>query len=608
MTGSLGKSEIERLLAAWCNGTLEAQDRERLEAALRFDPEARRLYLQYAAVEAELRSLNAGSAWSGGVLEEAIDTRATNEASLQASPKRSQRTGARLYSRLATAAALVGVLATLGWLGRGLGDRRLADAEGRGDAVVAKPVVVARVTATRNCRWSGDSAQIGYGTELTAEQVLDLDAGLAEITFQSGARVLLEGPARLELDAESQSVLREGRLAATLPSGASATPVRTPRLGVAITPASSRGGLDAGWHFGLAADTTGGDEVHVFRGEVETYFVPPADGGATSARRRAVSLRPREAARVRPASTTVAKFFAERDKFVRSMSSTGGPQDGLYAYEGFDYPPGPLSNQNGGFGWAGAWADIEAACPPGRLATNVVDAGGLPGAALRGIGGHAAQVAQQNRIRRALSTSLGGVFDSAELVENQDGHRLVGANGKTIYISFLQSVDRISDGFYGFELHRGDGNANRVLCVGNGAEGAGYGATSNFNSYGKANYARLGAEDRDTNLMVVKIEYGAENRDLVTVYRNPESLINEGVAQAIARLRGNFAFDRISFGCFDGEKRHRVDELRVGTAYRAVTGSRGRASENLSLPVAASEALLPFGGEVSGSLLLSSIQ
>ena len=66
--------------------------------------------------------------------------------------------------------------------------------------------------------------------------------------------------------------------------------------------------------------------------------------------------------------------------------------------------------------------------------------------------------------------------------------RLVGRDGTTVYLSFLQRVDKINDVFYGLELHRSDGNANRVLCIGNGAEECGYGVTSNFNVYGPENF------------------------------------------------------------------------------------------------------------------------
>lgn len=444
--------------------------------------------------------------------------------------------------------------------------------------------VIARVTASRNCRWANPSMAIGYGAELVAGQQLHLAAGLAEITFSDGAQVILEGPAKLNLSANRESVLLSGRLAATMPPGFEVIPVRTTRMGVSGSRSleglgsEGLGNKGAGLHIGLSADSDGGEEVHVFHGKVQAFLM----GDMSDERSLRVDLVSREAAQIKPASTTVAKIFANRDLFVQSISSTGGPQDGLYAYEGFDYPQGPLSGQNGGFGWAGAWADIEAACPPGQLATNIAMEGNLNFGKMRAIGGHASQIKQQNRIRRALSTSLGGVFDSASLVENQDGQRLVGANGKTIYLSFLQQVSQTDDGFYGVELHRGDGNSNRVFCMGNGVDGAGYGVTSNFNAYGKLNYQRLGRETTDVNFIVVKIEFGPFNSDQVTVYRNPDSLLVEDVSLRDAVLQGNFAFDRISFGNFDGTKEHGIDEIRIGTTYRAVTGLRDRGDERLT--------------------------
>ena len=513
--------ELQRLLADWSNDTLSAEEAHRLDEQIRTDPAARSVYLQYATIEAELRSTFAGAGWIGGGLEEAL-TASEKETSIQSAQSAVTDRNPSVTHRLrqiggmAIAASLIGVAAFF-YQGAPFNDRQLVALDGATDnstaGVAAEKSVIAHVTATRNCRWAETSAAIGFGDELLAGQQLQLDAGLVEITFEGGARVILEGPANLHLNVSSEStgigsVLQSGRLAATLPAGTQVAPVRTARMGVMIASAQDlKGRTEKSLHFGLSADGYGGEEVHVFRGRLEAYLMPAIGSESLLAEAsaiRTVSLATREAARVQPASTTVAKFFADHDKFVRSIASTGGPQDGLYAYEGFDYPAGQLSGQNGGFGWAGAWADIEAACPPGQLATNVVGEGGLRYPKLRSIGGHATQRAQQNRIRRALSTSLGGVFDSAGLVENQDGQRLVGANGQTVYLSFLQRVSKVDDGFYGLELHRGDGNPNRVLCIGNGAEGAGYGVTSNYNAYGKTNYARLGEENATVNLIVVK--------------------------------------------------------------------------------------------------------
>jgi hypothetical protein len=262
-----------------------------------------------------------------------------------------------------------------------------------------------------------------------------------------------------------------------------------------------------------------------------------------------------------------------------------GPHDGLYAYDGFNYPAGPLDEQNGGFGWAGPWFTVEA---DGQVdsSSNGVKPDSLEYEGLVPLGNHAAQTAQQNRVRRSLGTSVGGVFDAAGLIENQDGVRLIGRDNTVVYLSFLQRVDKIDDVFYGFELHRGDGNGNRVLCIGSGVDGTGYGVTSNVNVYGPRNFPALGKENTETNFFVVRITYGVGNRDRVEVFRNPKSLVDENACEVTAELTGNFAFDRISLGNFHGTKVHEIDEIRVGTTFRAVTGRRGRGPDRLAPRVA----------------------
>jgi hypothetical protein len=160
-----------------------------------------------------------------------------------------------------------------------------------------------------------------------------------------------------------------------------------------------------------------------------------------------------------------------------------------------------------------------------------------------------------------------------------------------VYLSFLQRVDKTADVFYGFELHRSDGNANRVLCIGHGAENSGYGVTSNFNVYNARNYPRLGEENTQPNFFVVRITFGPGNRDRAEIFRNPKTLIDEQALKPDAELVGNFAFDRISLGNFHGTKVHEVDEIRVGTTFRAVTGRRGRGPDRLMPRVANHESL-----------------
>lgn len=564
--------ELRRLLDALANGELTAEDRRRLDARLSGDADARRAYLGYMGLEAELFARHAagapqtGSAAGLGPAPAACSSAAA--ALAMTTPGRPP--APRALGWLALAAALVGVaaassLATLHLLRPGVGD-----APGVAALDPLAPVV-ARVTATSNTRWRGPQGGVHYGARLVEGQRLDLAAGLVEVTFDTGARILLEGPATLDLRGASEAMLLSGRLAVSAPAE-SVMLVRSERFGVEQT----------GAEYGLVADRDGGSEVHVFSGLVEARLL-----GADLAPIRKVSLAETEGVRVLPASTTLARIRADNDLFVRTLAPTDGPHDGLYAYEGFDYPAGPLGWQNGGFGWAGPWADIETAERSGEPATNRVADGSLAYGAMVPRGGRAVQTANRNRIRRALSTSLGGVFDSAGLVENRDALRLIGADGKRVYVGFLQRVDRTADVFYGLELHRGDGNANRVLCVGQGAEGAGYGVTSNYNSYGAKNFPSLGKEDTEVNMIVVRIDFHPQDFDEAVVYRNPQSLVEEGACEVSARLKGNFAFDRISLGNFDGQKQHEVDELRVGTTFRAVTGQRDRTRDPLGRPFAA---------------------
>src|SRR5690606_33710881 len=197
--------------------------------------------------------------------------------------------------------------------------------------------------------------------------------------------------------------------------------------------------------------------------------------------------------------------------------------------------------------------------------SNRVSTGSLTTKGIVPLGNRAVQTAQQNRIRRTLATSVGSVFDVAGLVESQDDVRLIGHDGRHVYVSFVQRISARADNFYGFELHRSDGNANRVLSIGHGAEGTGYGVTSNYNFYGIKNFPALGEENTEENFFVVKITFGIDNRDVVEVYRNPESLRDEHACTIDAVLRGNFAFDRISMASFHGTNSHEGDDVPVGT-------------------------------------------
>jgi hypothetical protein len=560
VNGSWTPDRLLDMVGALCNGTLVEQDGRALDDVLREDPVARRLYTDYMWLHASLYSENGSLA--GLHAEESQQSEfpvlrlaeATTELAAVA-PKKVRRWSS---SWQLAAAMLAGVAALSSW-GTYLLATRSVLRQAPQLTRQSEGSVVAQITGTHNCRWAYPELGIDYGSKLQAGQQVELEEGLAEITFENGATVLLEGPASFAVDAADKLGLASGRLAAVAPQGAGGLRIHTHSIEVS----------EVGAEFGLWAQESGAAEVHVFNGLVKAD-VRDADGRTL----RRLELNAAEAARINPTSTTIVEFPADDANFVRSILPATGPHDGLLAYEGFRYPEGPLEAQNGAFGWAGPWFTTNADQEAGPD-SNCVKPGSLTVAGLVPIGNRAVLAAHYNRIRRQLATSVGGVFDAAGLVENRDEVRLIGRDGKQVYISFLQRVSKTGDGFYGVELHRGDGNGNRVLCIGNGADEAGYGATSNVNIYGKQNLPSLGDENTDANFFVIKMTFGVENRDVVEVFRNPESLRDETQCKANAVLRGNFAFDRISLANFDGAKIHEADEIRVGTHFLAVTGRWG---------------------------------
>jgi len=572
---------LGRLVGALCDGTITPGDTDQLDSLLTSDKEARQFYNNYMFLHAELYSQHASleAVEAGPNRESRISDcgleRAGASSPLYTGQKIGQGSPARPAMRwLAIAATIIGVAAASSWLTYEVTHNSRRNASQLADSQSKEsPIDVARITATRNCLWAEAARNLGFGSRLTSGEHLDLATGLVEITFNDGAVVVLEGPASFDVDSPGRAQLHEGRLTAIVPERAHGFEVATARLNV----------VDLGTEFGLMAEPEGAAEIHVFNGLVKAQLLDESGNKV-----RTMELNTAEAARIEPTAAVVARIPARDDEFVRTLSVAAGPHDGLYAYDGFNYPAGPLDEQNGGFGWAGPWFSVEVD-NKAASSSNGVKTGSLSFEGLVPLGNHAVQTARQNRIRRSLGTSVGGVFDAAGLVENQDGVRLIGRDGTVIYLSFLQRVDRINDVFYGFELHRGDGNANRVLCIGNGAEQTGYGVTSNVNVYGQRNFPSLGKENTETNFFVVRITFGAGNRDRVEVFRNPSSLVDEIACKPDAELVGNFAFDRISLGNFYGTKVHEVDEIRVGTTFRAVTGRRGRGPDRLVPRVAGRE-------------------
>ncbi|MEM6798371.1 MAG: FecR family protein, partial [Planctomycetota bacterium] len=106
--------------------------------------------------------------------------------------------------------------------------------------------------------WHGREPALPSGTALAAGARMRLESGLAEIVFRTGARVVLQAPAKVRLLSDMELRLDSGRLSAKVPPDAVGFAVRTDSARI----------LDLGTEFGVAARADGESDVVVFDGEV----------------------------------------------------------------------------------------------------------------------------------------------------------------------------------------------------------------------------------------------------------------------------------------------------------------------------------------------------
>ena len=124
---------------------------------------------------------------------------------------------------------------------------------------------VATVSDTDSCCWEDEAHTLLHGQYLELGTEVSITEGLAQLTFETGAVVILEGPCRLAV-ADNAIDLSFGKISASVPQAATGFSVETPNSQV----------VDLGTEFGINVDQHGDTEIHVFRGEVVSRRVDEA--------------------------------------------------------------------------------------------------------------------------------------------------------------------------------------------------------------------------------------------------------------------------------------------------------------------------------------------
>jgi hypothetical protein len=250
------------------NGCLDEAGAAELETRLAADPATREQFVRYARMHTDLT----------------LELRARRAADLAIESIRPKSVA---LPRRWVRRAIVGTAIAVGLL--------LAVALGRSLSTPADGTVAWLVNA-QNCSWS-DGDPPG---DLRPGRTLRIDRGLAEIQFRCGARVVVEGPARLEFLSATSARLHDGKLAARVPPEASGFEILCPQGRV----------IDLGTEFGLSVSPTGAADVYVFEGRVEAV---PAGGRRTDK----VDLTRRQGARLAAGGVTVGP--GDPAQFVRHI-------------------------------------------------------------------------------------------------------------------------------------------------------------------------------------------------------------------------------------------------------------------------------------------------
>lgn len=312
---SLGDSELLELNVlcnALVDGIITDAEKSRLEEMLRTSEEARRFYVRALSLSSSLMQ------YAGEMQADAPD--------IPLAESRVVRPAAWIWKLGSLAAAAAIVLAFwLGWTS----DRRAARTESVeiADTSAENDESVARLSGAKDCHWSGVALQ--PGEELHRGQQLQLASGFAEITFDSGAQVTLEGPATLDLDSAWEAVLQRGTLKANVPAEAVGFRVSNPSVNV----------VDLGTEFSMVADEGGATEVFVLKGAVETTARDAAGN-----EERPVVLRERQARRfARAGGQEVRDREAKLEKLMRKVAFERMSRPVNYVHWSFDEPAGDIA-------------------------------------------------------------------------------------------------------------------------------------------------------------------------------------------------------------------------------------------------------------------------
>lgn len=227
--------ELEVLCSAMADGNITSVERERLEKCIVQNKAAAEFYVRYMGLSASLREYAGETQSEGNVIPFPQD-------------HSSKRWWWAVAAVAAVAVALIAIFPRPS--GASLEVALIEDDAADGIAIFS---------AGENCTWKQASFQ--PGNSFKAGQTIELLGGIAEIAFDCGARIVLQGPTTLQLTSAWEASLTKGTLRATVPQEAIGFRVSNPEVDI----------VDLGTEFSVVTDELGESEVFVHEGAIEVH-------------------------------------------------------------------------------------------------------------------------------------------------------------------------------------------------------------------------------------------------------------------------------------------------------------------------------------------------
>lgn len=300
-------NELYSLFDDLCDGSISESDASKLDAVLRTDSAARWEYLCYLDVHAGL-GLVAGNDECGtpnSALQNPCDSAQPSSPAFLLSTSQAplftdSYVGSMLFSYV-VAALVMGVGLTITsflcvsqpaqFVQHSPQDMRAGSPWQAGNTPTA--ICVGRITDMADCvlKDSRSSSvardQKNLKSPVSLGDRFSLHSGLMEITYDTGAKVILQGPVTYEVDSAAGGYLTVGKLTARLDkkekNSVSRSPLPVPSSLFAVrTPTAVV--TDLGTEFGVEVNEEGRTFSHVFRGSVEVRTVSTAGGNGAAVR------------------------------------------------------------------------------------------------------------------------------------------------------------------------------------------------------------------------------------------------------------------------------------------------------------------------------------